>query len=294
MNCPFLTETKVRFCQCASVRKLIPSTQGIASEEKCASSAHASCAIFREQPGTAEPSGACPHLRESLMQYCAASPVTRLIPYSESMSSRCINGNNRYCELYLTMAHPDLGNEEVDGLPLPGWLRYAANHMWLDDTGDGTCHVGIDAFLCRVLGSIDDIVFIKKNGRQRPAVVLHSQGLDLEMVFPNEIVVASTNLYLRANPSRLINEPYTGGWLFEGIADTYTAANLVDGVAAKEWMHEEHRRMNEYLQECSGVAADGGMFAEGVAGTLSRSQVLPMFHKFFSPYAGANENERKG
>ena len=49
MNCPFLTETKVRFCQCASVRKLIPSTQGIASEEKCASSAHASCAIFREQ-----------------------------------------------------------------------------------------------------------------------------------------------------------------------------------------------------------------------------------------------------
>jgi glycine cleavage system H lipoate-binding protein len=295
MNCPFLAETRVRYCQSASIRKLIPLTrdtaaQGVANEI-CNSEEHVSCATFRRQPDIAEPAGPCPLLRESLMQYCSAAPVTRLIPYSESLNSRCGNGTYRYCELYLTMAHPDLTREEVDGIPMPGWLRYSSNHMWLDVTGDGICHAGIDAFLCRVLGSIDEILFIRRGGRQRPGVVLRSAGLDLEMVFPNELVVASVNLYLRANPARLVNEPYTGGWLFEGVPDERTSDNLLEGVEARIWMQEENRRMNEYLQQCSGASADGGLFAEGVAARLDRAQAMPLFHNFFSPYAGAAERK---
>ena len=98
----------------------------------------------------------CPFLHESLMQYCAAASVTRLVPYSESLLSRCGNPSYRYCELYLQMAHPLPPAETVDGLPMPADLGYSANHMWLDTAaqagGDGVCYAGIDAFLSRMLG----------------------------------------------------------------------------------------------------------------------------------------------
>jgi len=282
MTCPFLREITVRYCQLAGMRKPIPIARAAGMQDKCSSGEHLSCSTFRAQFEDATPSGACPHVRESLMQYCAAAPVTRLIPYSESPTSRCGNGSFRYCELYLTMAHPDLRSEEVDGVPVPGWLRYSLNHMWLDISAAGICHAGIDAFLCRVLGQIDDIVFLRGDGRQRPTVVLRSRGVDLEMAFPNAFVTTAVNLYLRANPSRLLDEPYSGGWLFEGAPNEHVADGLLAANAARAWMQDEFRHMNECLQQITGVAADGGLFAEGVAGRLDRGHVLPLLHEFFS------------
>ena len=89
------------------------------------------------------------------MQYCGAAPVARFVPYSESLISRCGNDSFRYCELYLGMAHPAPSSVQVDGIPVPDWLQYSANHMWLDVTEDGICHAVIDAFLSRALGTVD-------------------------------------------------------------------------------------------------------------------------------------------
>jgi glycine cleavage system H lipoate-binding protein len=223
------------------------------------------------------------------MQYCGAAPVPKLIPYSESLLSRCGNDSFRYCELYLSMAHPHLEAEEVDGVPLPGWLKYSANHMWLDVTDDGVCHAGIDAFLSRALGKIDRICYVWLKGRHRPTAVLTVDGLDLEVVFPNPFLLTNCNLYLRADPSRLTSEPYTGGWLFEGVPEPGTPENLLEGAGARAWMEQEQRRINEFLQQqvhtAEPVAADGGLFASGLARLLDRDQRLALFHEFFSPYA---------
>src|SRR5205814_457842 len=114
------------------------------------------------------------------MQYCAAAPVAKLVPYSESLLSRCGNDAFRYCELYLSMAHPALRAAEVDGVAMPEWLRYSANHMWLDVTGDGTCHAGIDAFLSRALGKVERIAYVWLKGEHRPAAVLTAGGVEYE------------------------------------------------------------------------------------------------------------------
>lgn len=285
MTCPFLKETHVKYCQTAAVRTLIPLAQAASAQEKCSSSDHATCPIYQSQPGEAGTAGACPHLRESLMQYCAAAPVIKFIPYSESLISRCGHDSFRYCELYLGMAHPRAAMECVDDIPMPGWLLYSPNHMWLDLTSDGACHAGIDGYLARVLGSIDAVTFPRPAGRQRPAVVLTSAGADFEVTFPNTFQVTACNLYLRANPARITKEPYTGGWLFEGIPDAGTADSLRHGAEAVAWMHEEQRRLNQYLQQISGVAADGGLFADNLAEHLDRSQMRALFHEFFSIYA---------
>ena len=85
------------------------------------------------------------------------------------------------------------------------------------------------------------------------------------VVFPNPFLLTNCNLYLRADPSRLTTEPYTGGWLFEGVPTPETTENLLQGAAARQWMEQEQHRINEFLQQQPGpdgaLAADGGLFA---------------------------------
>jgi glycine cleavage system H lipoate-binding protein len=278
MTCPFLKEAQVRYCRSSSVRKLIPLAVGGRAEEKCSSAEFVDCPVYRLNPEPA--SGLCPYLRESLMQYCAAAPVAKMVPYSESLLSRCGTDGYRYCELYLAMAHP-AGGEEPDGIALPDWLLYSPNHMWVDVSEDGTCHVGIDAFLSRALGTIERVSYIWQSGRHCPAAVLTVAGTDLEVVFPNPLLLTKCNLYLRADPARVTREPYTGGWLFEGTPLPETTRDLFGAPEARAWMEQEQRRMNEFLQAGSGTVADGGLFAAGAARMLERERMLALFHEFF-------------
>jgi glycine cleavage system H lipoate-binding protein len=286
MTCPFLREAQVKFCEAAPVRKLIPMLQCGRAEEKCSSGAHTTCRVFqgREEQASTAPAGHCPFLGESLMQYCGAAPVARFVPYSESVLSRCGNEGFRYCELYLSMAHPASPADEVDGIAVPDWLRYASNHTWLDITSDGTCHAGVDAFLSRVIGPVERISYVWMKGDHRPAAILTAGGIDLEVVFPNPIRITGCNLYLRANPTRISTEPYTAGWLFEGTPLPETAAGLLEAGEARAWMGQEERRMNQCLQDAAGTcAADGGLCAPGALRLLSRERAMALFHEFFSP-----------
>ena len=287
MTCPFLKEVQVKYCRTASVRKMILAV-ACGTEEKCASGEHRHCKVFQAQPEAAG-DGPCPFLHESLMQYCAAASVPKLVPYSESVLSRCGNDSFRYCELYLSMAQPRVASDDVDGLPMPRRLLYARNHMWLDVSAGDTCHVGIDSFLSRVLGQVERLTFVPVKGRTRPAAVLTVAGTDHGVIFPNAFEVTGCNLYLRANPARLATDPYTAGWLFEGRPTEETMQSLMEGTEARRWMEQEQRRMNEFLQAeeaaQSGTMADGGTFAEGLVHRLSRERTLVMFHEFFSPLA---------
>ena len=89
MTCPFLKEAQVKYCQTSSVRKLIPIATAGRTDEKCSSQEHLTCPVFRMQSALPSVSGLCPYLGESLMQYCSAAPVAKMIPYSESQISRC-------------------------------------------------------------------------------------------------------------------------------------------------------------------------------------------------------------
>jgi glycine cleavage system H lipoate-binding protein len=295
MTCPFLRETQVKYCQMAGVRKMIPlagaaGAAGLPAAEKCTSAAFTTCGVYREHGLDTGGDGHCPWLRDSLMQYCAAAPVARFVPYSESVLSRCGSEAHRYCEVYLGMAHPGQ-DEEVDGVRMRPWLRYSPNHMWLDVSASGVCHAGIDGFLARLLGEVERISYVWLKGPHRPAAVLTVRGVDLQMVFPNSMMLTGCNLYLRADPSRCVTEPYTSGWLFEGTPLDDTAEGLLEGPAAREWMHREHSRINEFIHEqflspeIGQLAGDGGVFSPDLLAQLDREQILGLFEEFFSPVA---------
>ena len=296
MTCPFLQEAQVKYCRTATVRKLIPLAQSGQSDEKCTSAEHRNCKVYQLQQSAdaGQLEGPCPYLQESLMQYCGAAPVAKMVPYSESLLSRCGNDNFRYCELYLAMARAGVPEEEVDGFAMPPGLQYSANHMWLDVSHDGVCHAGIDSYLSRFLGPVERLTFVQTKGRRRPTAILTAAGIDLEVTFPNPMQLTACNLYLRAHPSRITSEPYTAGWLFEGESLPETTENLMDGATARVWMEQEQRRMVEFLQhEQPGeprTMADGGQFAPGLANRLDRERLLVLFHEFFSPYASGKRD----
>jgi glycine cleavage system H lipoate-binding protein len=287
MTCPFLKEARVKYCRTSSIRKLIPAAQAGRAEERCSSASHAECPIFRQQPEQPElpPSVNCPLLYESLMQYCGAAPVAKFVPYSESLLSRCGNEGHRYCELYMQMAHATPPPRTTDGIPMPRQLGYSANHIWVDIGEDGACHAGIDAFFARILGKVDRVVFVSRRDRHRATAIVTANGFDLEITLPMPLRVTGYNLYLRANPQRLIGEPYTRGWLFAGLPDPGVADGLRRGEAAQHWMDSEVCAINQFLRQLptGSTAADGGMFADGLARHLEQEHMLALFHEFFSP-----------
>ncbi len=314
MRCPFLREAQVKFCQASPFKKMIVRTLGQPNHERCSSPDYVNCPAARQRQHHEEfPSQAhCLFLTESLVQYCSAASVTKFIPYSESELSRCCNENHRYCELYMALANPavhDAAPEssaaksvaQIDGMDLPEHLSYSANHFWLDTSEDGYYHVGIDAFLARVLGSVDNLSFMTSKGVNQPAAVLTVRGADLQMVFPNPMLIERPNNYLRTHPEKLASHPYTLGWLFEcslpkalaAKTDAIVNAGLIHGKDITPWMKQEMHRLSTFVHEQltrldlqgQPLMADGGAFSDSLMRHLNRNDVLHLFNEFFSPYA---------
>jgi glycine cleavage system H lipoate-binding protein len=307
MKCPFLQETHVKFCQASPFRKMIVQSSEPSSAERCSSPQYAECPAAR-QHGEQDPYATrCPFLQVSLMQYCSAASVTKYIPYSESILSRCGSQNYRYCEFYVSIAQPDAAStadaepgttEEqcVDGVTLPGRLAYSSNHMWVDENEDGSCHIGVDGFFARALGKIDRISYVSPKGTGRPSAVISTCGVDLPMIFPKTIEITRANEYLRAAPAKLTSHPYSLGWLFEG-KTAVTGRNtsewkptLMRGRAALDWMRTEVDRISRFVHERCAVAGvegetvmmDGGSVRPGLAQHLEKDELLQLFNEFFA------------
>jgi glycine cleavage system H protein len=298
MQCPFLKETLVESCRHATVRKLIVRNPEMLSRERCSSPEYPNCALFGGAPPSDPLGPRCPYLDESLVQYCAAAPVPKFIPFSEAVLSRCGSSAHRYCELFITLAHPSAAPVPmVDGMPVPHWLHYAPNHMWLDASDDGVYHIGVDAFFARSLGVIDRITFLTTRGVHYPAVVLSAGVNDFHLTFPNPMCITAVNVYLRANPSKIASDPYRQGWLFECRPAEHHAdpcsGLYPGGDAATRWMQTESARLSVFAHECGGLRnsspaepalmADGGAVAPGFVEFLDRDQAARLHHAFFSP-----------
>ena len=319
MRCPFLREAQVKSCQASSFRKVIPRSADSGSDELCSTPAHVKCGAVRSHHEGMPSPERCPFLHESLVQYCAAAAVPTFVPYSESSISRCGNDTHLYCELYLTLAAPSGGSPletvpaggghaTVDGIDIPAGLSYAKNHLWLDVSPDGTCHIGVDAFLARVLGEVQEVTFLTTKGTVRPSARLTVRGVDLPLVFPIPVRITAANSTLRVHPDRLVSDPYGTGWLFEGIlpeetlrklqavADPGSAAHLKPGAEAAVWMVEEVSRLNQAAHDLASrpdsdglrVMADGGSCVVGLPKLLTREETMRLFDAFFSSEAGVN------
>jgi glycine cleavage system H lipoate-binding protein len=312
MRCPFLREAQVKFCRASAYKKMIVRLAEQTENERCSSREYVNCpaakAHLEENPSIDH----CLFLQESLVQYCTAAAVTKYIPYSESALCQCGTESHKYCELYLGLSQPsepvdesvfqEQGNNsthlQVDDIKIPKNLFYSPNHMWIEVGSDGVYHIGVDAFLTKVLGAADHITFVTTKGYQRPTVSFSVRNVDLQFVFPMQLNITRANTYLRTNPEKIFSDPYTVGWLFEATDDrnknnTKGFDGLISGKEAYSWMKHEVDRMTSLAHLISAqpdmhgavLMADGGSFQPGFTQQLTREELLKLFNDFFSPLA---------
>jgi glycine cleavage system H lipoate-binding protein len=273
MACPFLKEGRARYCHAAPVQKLILDGPGAADGGRCASAEYKHCELVAKDSAQQDH---CPHLEQIRVQYCGVSPVTKLVPFSDSELSSCTSNTYRYCDSYLLLSRPHATTQ-------PANLLYAPNHFWLDAEESGLCHIGIDGFLADVAGNVDGITFVTANGTHCPALALTIHGVEWPMSFPNPLMIQRVNSRLRSDPSRLTADPYGAGWLFEGWElPGRTRNGLVSGRQAAAWQSEEQQRLSNEIHEAHAPSADGGSPVRGVAQLLSRQHLVCLFQHFFS------------
>ena len=234
------------------------------------------------------PSEPAPYLRESLMQYCGAAPVTKFVPYSESLLSRCGNDSYPLLRAVPAMAHP-LALRAGDRRRHPD-ARLAAilgqPHVAGRQRGRRLPrrHRCVPEPRARP-GGAHQLSFGRR-ASTGPPPSLTAAGSTWKSCCPFPFQITNCNLYLRANPARITTEPYTGGWLFEGVPDAGTRTACARDRARVGWS-EEKRRMNEFLQHAQSRPADCGRWRpvrrRACARTIDREQMLALFHEFFSP-----------
>lgn len=308
MRCPFLREAQVKYCQASPFRKMIVRVPNDQTIERCSSADYRNCPSLKQHHEDHPQLARCPFLQESLVQYCAASAVTKFIPYSESSIIRCGNDNHRFCELYLSVAAPaDVGGTgiragtrrslaTVEDIQLPEGISYSANHCWLDRSTEGTCHVGIDGFFSRLLDRVDAVSYLTTRGTTLPTAVVTVHGIDFQLIVPIRMTITNINTSLRSDPSRLTVDPFGSGWLFEGRQEDDPPGNiepLIRGSEAIVWMKRECEHLSDFfhntlLPEHSSTQptmADGGSVHSNALHFLDRNELLQLFNEFFSPYA---------
>ncbi|MFA6455304.1 MAG: hypothetical protein WCW40_00680 [Bacteroidota bacterium] len=308
MRCPFLREAQVKFCRASAYKKMIVRLAEQPEHERCSSSEYVNCPAAKQHMEDRPSIDHCPFLHESLVQYCTAAAVTKYIPYTESVLSQCGTDSHKYCELYLTLAQPSEpiltdnaaavngSVQAVDDVKIPSNLYFSPNHMWMEVGTDGVCHIGVDAFLTKVLGSVDQITFLTTKGSHHPAVSFSVGGADLQFVFPLPMNITRANTYLRTNPDKIFSDPYKIGWLFEATdermkdqGDGYEG--LISGADVTPWMKQEMDRMSTLAHRIAAqpdmrgaiLMADGGIFQTGLAHRIIREELLKLYNDFFSP-----------
>ena len=272
MACPFLTEGRAQYCHAAPMRKLILDGPGVTSGGLCTSQRYRECDLVAKDSVQQD---RCPHLEDVRVQYCGASPIPKLVPFSDSQLSSCGSGSYRYCDSYLAHARPH-------GTTPPSNLFYAPNHFWLDIDESGLCHVGMDDFLADVADHVEGIAFATRQGTHCPGLTVVIHGLEWPMFFPNSMVIQKVNNRVRTDPAKLTADPYGSGWLFEGqeLAGI-TRAGLVSGRQASAWQNAERERLANEIHQMHAPGCDGGMPTRGVAGLLSRPDLVCLCQDFF-------------
>jgi glycine cleavage system H lipoate-binding protein len=271
MACPFLKEGRARYCHAAPVQKLILDGPGAVDGGRCTSAQYMQCELVVK--GSVH-QDRCPHLEDIRVQYCGVSPVTKLVPFSDSELSSCTGNTYRYCDSYLLLARPHASP--------PLHLLYTANHFWLDAEESGLCHIGLDGFFADVAGNVEGITYVTTCGTHSPTLALRVHGVEWPMIFPNPLMIQKVNSRVRSDPTRMTADPYGAGWLFEGWElPGRTRTGLVSGPQAAAWQVGEQERLSREIHEAHAPGCDGGSPVRGVAQLLPREHVVRLFQHFF-------------
>lgn len=247
----------------------------------------------------------CPFLDRVATARCSVARHGAPSQCTGQTLAMCTSDFHRYCGLYMSRTHfaeapngaPKHTTLETQCTFLPTGFGLAPNHMWLHAGDDGVCTIGVDAFMTTIFGDIDAIRLATGNGLQQPRATFTVRGIDLDVEFPNEILVTDTNLPLHAVPQCVANDPYGTGWMFRGAdprvwqVEPSVDAGLMHGEEAAMWLRHESNQLTRFVREevqqtgpgGEPLLMDGGRFVAGLARHLACEEIRRLHATFFAP-----------
>ncbi len=137
-------------------------------------------------------------------------------------------------------------------LRIPGGLFYSKNHAWAHLEKSGNARVGLNDFLLQVVGPVQVKQLLPPGSKVQQGEVLAQitqNGKQLSIPSPITGVVVSANEELIDEPELLLDDPYTGGWLYALEPENWKkeTGGLYLAEEATRWISSELERFKDFL-----------------------------------------------
>ncbi|MGO9481397.1 MAG: glycine cleavage system protein H [Candidatus Kryptoniota bacterium] len=170
---------------------------------------------------------------------------------------------------------------------IPKEYFFGKGHVWIELLSGGYARIGLDDFVQKIVGRIDDVGFIPLDGKIAKGDKLFTiqQGAkNLSFQTPISGKIVSFNDELTHSPDVLRKKPYADGWVaIIEPSNLDEIKSLSKGTDAAQWLKEEIKRFRNFITTQSAPAAsmstpslagvtlmDGGTPVEGVMEHSSR------------------------
>lgn len=165
---------------------------------------------------------------------------------------------------------PEWAKLPVEKLTAPAGLLYSRGHTWLSIRDDGTLRVGIDDFLNKAVGPVQEVAFLAPGSRVKKGdPVARLKQKDISVWVRSPIAGRVKSAHHDVNPDTLRQDPYGHGWLVDLESDYRTPdlSGLQLGTRVLDWFREESLRFGRFLTGLQPAPAmptlqDGGVPVE--------------------------------
>jgi glycine cleavage system H protein len=168
----------------------------------------------------------------------------------------------------------------LDRFVIPKGYFVSRAHAWIEVLGGGKARIGIDDFVQKLVGTIDEVVAVPAGASVRkgdPLMTLRKGVRTLLIPSPLSGRVEAVNTELSGNASVVNSDPYGDGWVVlidpTDLASELPSANIA--AAATQWLRTEISRFRDFINNLgtepdalpAGVTLlDGGVPVAGVLG----------------------------
>lgn len=185
----------------------------------------------------------------------------------------------------------------LDKFLIPKGYFVSRAHAWIEVLGGGKTRIGIDDFVQKLVGTIDEVVAVPAGTSVQkgdPLITLRKGSRTLTVPSPLSGTVEAVNTDLSAN-GRIVNEdPYGSGWvvLMEPATLDAELPTMNIAAAATQWLRSEIGRFRDFINGLrvepealpAGVTLlDGGVPVAGLLGMTNDETWNRFGREFLSP-----------
>ncbi|MCP4574539.1 MAG: hypothetical protein GY838_19485 [bacterium] len=177
---------------------------------------------------------------------------------------------------------------------VPAGVFLGPGHAWLRLEGSGSVRIGAGGLPIELLGGLDRAE-LKPPGtevkRGEPVAVLRRGERTLTLASPVSGTIAHVNPEVEADPQRVAQDPFAGGWLFKVLPRGLDGAVKQMFVAeeAVAWMRLELQRLRDAVTGLSTTLSpmpatlpDGGLPVAGLAASIPDEAWAELSAQFFT------------